>query len=113
MLRAGLREPDLQPTIRSQRGEILGRVDFYWDHAGVVGEADGRVKYDDRDVLMAEKARQEQLEDAGLIVVRWTWADVRERPAALKLRIEQAFRRGRAREASGQSRNWLVERLPA
>ena len=25
----------------------IGRLDFYWDEFGVVGEADGRAKYDD------------------------------------------------------------------
>lgn len=43
----------------------------------MVGEADGMAKYDAGPAaLRAEKRRQELLEDAGLIVVRWTWADL-------------------------------------
>lgn len=86
-------------------GKFLGRVDFYWD-CGVVGEADGRSKYDDRDVLIREKLRQEELENAGLVVVRWTWSDLAT-PSLLP-RLQRAFERAAARDASGQSRCWLV-----
>jgi hypothetical protein len=106
LARKAVRDPDLQPTI--YRGAtFIARVDFYWDHAGVVGEADGRMKYTDRADLVEEKLRQERLEDAGLVVVRWGWDDVR-RPAALARRIERAFERGARRDASGFPRQWSV-----
>ncbi|MGH8963294.1 MAG: hypothetical protein ACRDWT_19230, partial [Jatrophihabitantaceae bacterium] len=56
-------------------GRFVGRADFYWPEFGVVGEADGRMQYDDRTVLLAEKRRREALEALGLIVVRWHWTD--------------------------------------
>jgi hypothetical protein len=102
--------PDLQPDIFDANG-FVGRADFYWDEPGLVGEADGRAKYEDRDVLVSEKLRQERMEEAGLIVVRWIWTDVRERPAALKLRIQQAFERGCARAGTPALRGWSVVRL--
>lgn len=49
---------------------------FYWEGAGVIGEADGLGKYTEPDVLRAEKLRQEQLEARGFVVVRFTWADI-------------------------------------
>jgi hypothetical protein len=102
-----LPRPSTQVTIRSG-GMFVGRTDFYWDEFGVVGEADGRSKYDSRQVLVDEKARQEALENLGLIVVRWGWDDVTKRPRALKARLEAAFERGYLRDRSGLPRLWSL-----
>ena len=104
----GVPTPDLQASIYRLGAEFLGRADFYWDEYGVVGEADGRAKYTDRGVLVEEKLRQERLEDAGLIVVRWTWTDIRYETASLKRRLERAFARGRG---TASPREWSVVRL--
>lgn len=104
----GLPKPDLQPVVLDQYGRPIGRLDFYWDEFGVAGEADGRGKYDSRDVLTAEKQRQELLEDCGLVFVRWDWAAVFARPHLLKARLEAAFARGRGRDRSGFPRLWSV-----
>jgi len=79
--------PRLQQWIRGFR------VDFLWD--GVVGEADGARKYDGRapDALLAEKRRQERLEELGFIVVRWGWDDAVRRPEATADRIRRAIAR--------------------
>jgi hypothetical protein len=100
--------PDLQPTLYDENGVLLGRTDFYWDEFGVVGEADGREKYDRRDVLTDEKLRQEDLANAGVEVVRWGWADARYRPRYLGERIARGFERGRRRDRSGFPRQWSV-----
>jgi hypothetical protein len=93
--------PDLQTSFYDHNGNFLGRTDFYWDEFGVVGEADGRSKYDQRDVLTAEKLRQEDLEERGVAVVRWGWTDARYRQVYLGQRITRAFDRGRRRDRSG------------
>lgn len=98
-------EPDLQTSICALDGRFLGRVDFYWEHAGVVGEADGRTKYVSADVLIAEKERQERLEQTGLVVVRWGWEQLRE-PRDLLRRLKDAFERGRQRDRV-QPRRWI------
>ncbi|MCS6522347.1 hypothetical protein HUN58_04585 [Curtobacterium sp. Csp1] len=51
--------PILQQEFATDAGRF--RVDFWWPDVGVVGEFDGRVKYDDRDVLWAEKRREDAL----------------------------------------------------
>ena len=100
--------PELQSTILDPHGRIVARADFYWPQFGVIGEADGRAKYDARDVLVAEKDRQERLEDLGLVVVRWGWADVSRRPHLVRDRLDRAFDRARARDRSGFPRHWSV-----
>ncbi|HEU5033828.1 MAG TPA: DUF559 domain-containing protein, partial [Mycobacteriales bacterium] len=69
------------------------RVDFLWD--GVVGEADGAKKYDGSNPgsLLAEKRRQESLEEMGFIVVRWSWDDIVHRPELTAARIRRALAR--------------------
>ncbi|WP_366180552.1 hypothetical protein ABXS69_10275 [Actinomyces timonensis] len=63
-------------------GRVI-RVDFFWASINLVGEYDGRIKYDaasfgkdPRAVLLDEKDRQNDLEDLyGVKVRRWRWAD--------------------------------------
>ena len=106
--RLGLPHPEPQVTILDQHLRIVAQADFYWDEFGVIGEADGRSKYDDRSVLTAEKDRQELLEDLGLVAVRWGWSLAWRRPLILAERIERAFERGRLRDRSGFRRLWSV-----
>lgn len=106
IVRLGLPMPDLQPGIYVD-GRLTGRLDFYWDEFGVAGEADGRSKYDTRPVLVAEKDRQEAMEDPGIVFARWGWLDAR-RPALLQRRLLRAFERGRCRDRSGFPRQWSV-----
>ncbi|MBV9293227.1 MAG: DUF559 domain-containing protein [Frankiales bacterium] len=75
MHECGLPAPVLQAWIYDGNVSI-GRVDFLWPEAKVIGEADGLSKYTLPAVLQMEKLRQEQLERAGYRVVRWTWRDV-------------------------------------
>ncbi|WP_433661944.1 hypothetical protein ACQPW1_07180 [Nocardia sp. CA-128927] len=82
--RHGLPMPSQQGDVWSAAGNFLGRVDFYDQKAGVVGEFDGRVKYgrllkpgqEAGDAVFEEKLREDALRDAGLRVVRWTWQDL-------------------------------------
>lgn len=98
----GFKPPSLQVPIQTDKGAY--RVDFCWEEARVIGEFDGRVKYfddrvlngrDPREVLYAEKQREDALRRAGWIVIRWTWQDLNEparfaallRKAGLRLRL--------------------------
>jgi hypothetical protein len=96
---AGLPAPATQVELSDHTGRWLARVDFYWAEFGVVGETDGLLKYrtgssigSDR-ALIAEKLRQERLEEAGLIIVRWGWAAVSDFDPVTD-RLRRAFARG-------------------
>jgi hypothetical protein len=84
----------------------VARVDFYWDELGVVGEADGRLKYSDGSDLYAEKRRQEAIEDLGLRCVRWGWSDL----SSFDL-VAQKLRRAASRglPADHQDRRWTIQ----
>jgi len=78
-------------------------VDFLWEEFGVVGEADGLLKYDDEEErlsLRLEKLRQEELEALGYIVVRWTWDDIWRRPEWVVARIRRAMAEGARRRTA-------------
>jgi hypothetical protein len=93
--------PEPQKEIYDDRGNFVARVDFLWGGPRVIGEADGKAKYADDPSgasLIAEKKRQELLEDMGFVVVRWGGADVMPRRSpATAARIRSGFARGAAR----------------
>jgi hypothetical protein len=74
-----LRSTPPSPASRNLReyGRFVARVDFYWEDFGVVGESDGNLKYErGARAIVEEKARHKELEELGLVVVRWGWADL-------------------------------------
>jgi hypothetical protein len=99
----GLPAPELQVTLAwDELGNPRIIVDFYWPEFGVVGEADGLMKYDEEgphqpNPLRAEKLRQEELEGMGYIVIRWTWDDIWRRPEWVAKRLRSAFVEGARR----------------
>ena len=86
------------PQVVLERDGTRYRVDFLLDDAPVVIEFDGRVKYDDRDDLFAEKRREDTLRGWGYEVVRVTWADL-SHPERIARWIEAARRRSEAKTA--------------
>jgi very-short-patch-repair endonuclease len=93
LLAAGFPAPRLQQVILDEHGTFVARTDFYWDEYGVVGEADGNAKYDDRNEIVRERRREQALTGLGLVVVRWEWRDVR-RFDGVTGRLAAAFDRG-------------------
>ena len=95
--RHGVPAPERQVLVRDGQG-VVGRVDFWWPDARVVGEFDGRVKYGranpsrraPEDVLWEEKLREDRLRALGLSVVRWTWTDLAN-PTAMLTRLTCAL----------------------
>ena len=87
----------------AEAGDPFARVDFLWQPPGVIGEADGAVKYAGGDLapLLAEKKRQERLESLGYTIVRWTTHDAVARPYELAARIEAALDRAWRARAAG------------
>ncbi len=96
-------------------GHFIGVVDGLWLPEGVVGECDGRTKYDldvvgrhdageARRQLMREKDREDALRRTGLGVVRWGTADVRHRLDDLVATLHAALARGDLTRFTGQLR---------
>jgi len=83
--------PELQVEIIDPADGWRCRVDMLWPAAQVVLEADGKVKYTDRE-LWREKLRQERLERLGYRVVRALWNDVTVWPDELVQRVRYHLR---------------------
>ena len=81
---AGLPAPDLQYEVFAADGSLLGRLDFYWDEAGLGGEFDGRVKYTELanggsaagTVIWDEKRRELIVGDRITAMTRWVWPEM-------------------------------------
>lgn len=76
----GFPEPDLQVVFRSGSG-VEDRADFHWPALGVIGEADGDVKYDGRygnpvDIFRRQGHRDQRLLESVAATAHWGWVDV-------------------------------------
>lgn len=110
VLDAHLPPPEVNPSILGSGGHLLGIGDLLDPEAALLGEYDGR---DHRALAahVADNAREEWLEDAGLVVVRASSPDVtREARARTVHRLRSAYRRGRARDRSRD--RWTYIPLP-
>jgi hypothetical protein len=108
LLRARMPAFELQVEIGDEHGIFVARTDFYWPQFGVIGEADGNTKYDGgRAALVAERRRQQALEDLGLVLVRWEWADL-ARFDVVTSRLSAAF--GRGALPGSRQRRWSTLR---
>lgn len=89
MVLAELPHPVPQDPIRTVAGTLY--PDFHWREFKLLGEADGGIKYEERDSLLREKAREQVLTDMGYRFVRWTGREILTRPAAVVDRIVRAL----------------------
>lgn len=106
MARHGIPAPRVQVNVYDEQGRFVARVDFAWLERGVVGEADGRVKYQGADAagaIRAEKDRQARLEALGLIVVRWDDRALVGDPPPLARRLTVGLARGDGRRFTGRA----------
>ncbi|GAB3281654.1 hypothetical protein GCM10027449_22890 [Sinomonas notoginsengisoli] len=94
LVAAGIPAPELQFEVVTQEG--IFRADFAWPELRVILEFDGAVKYFDysptREVLLAERRRENALAAMGWVVVRIHWADL-EAPEAIGAKVHAAFAR--------------------
>lgn len=115
MRQAGLPDPELQVDVLDEDGAFVARADFLIRAYSTIVEADGRVKYlvetagrPLEEVIWAEKRREDALRALGYEVVRYTWSDLAEAPAAFRRRILAAFARASGRPApTGSTRQAL------
>ena len=66
------------------------RVDFLIAGTRVILEFDGALKYTDRQVLVDEKTREDDLRARGYVVVRLMWRDLRQ-PTIARAKISRAL----------------------
>lgn len=89
----GLPAPQLQFEIFGSTGLLIARTDFAWPEYGVLGEFDGKVKYERLlrpgqgagDVVFEEKQREDRIREAtGWTVLRLVWADLNQPDATAR-----------------------------
>jgi very-short-patch-repair endonuclease len=87
-----LRDAELTPTDVNVR---VGRheVDFLWRPERLVVEVDGFTYHASRAAFERDRLRDANLQAAGYRVVRITWRQLQERPAAVVARLAQALAR--------------------
>jgi hypothetical protein len=92
---AGFPAPQLQAEFRDASG-LIGRTDFFWPEARLIGEVDGYGKYlreelrhgmSAAEVVVAEKIREDRLRALGFRVVRWGWQAARSSPMLTALLV--------------------------
>ena len=86
---AGLPLPACQVGIRTAAGVFY--PDFFWESEGVIGEADGREKYEDADSRVREKEREQHLRDLNYRVVRWLGKEIYLRPDVVMERVARTL----------------------
>ncbi|MFD6159794.1 hypothetical protein ACFWF7_35830 [Nocardia sp. NPDC060256] len=81
---AGLPKPELQHVVTDAATNFLARVDFALPELAIIGEFDGRAKYDrllrphttPAQAVYEEKRREDAIRAQNLQVLRWTWPDL-------------------------------------
>lgn len=80
LIHAGLPEPAVQAELHDQRGRFVARADLYFASARLAIEYDGT---NHRDRLIEDDRRQNAIFAAGYRVLRFTAADLAQRPDAI------------------------------
>ena len=90
----GLPAPALQVWIPGPTGDVIGRVDFYWEKYKTIAEVDGALKYEDPARAKAQLRRDKRLREAGYQVVHFDWAEITTNPEQVAASIRAAFASG-------------------
>lgn len=91
LVRAGLPRPQAQVELRDARGSFVGRPDLYYPQARLGLEYDGE---NHRDRLISDNRRQNGLQALGVLLLRYTGADLRDRPTQVVREVRRALARG-------------------
>ncbi|MBO0686164.1 MAG: DUF559 domain-containing protein [Candidatus Dormibacteraeota bacterium] len=96
LVQSGLPRPEVQATLKDERGRFLGRTDLYYPVHRLGLEYDGGTH---RDSLAEDNRRQNRLLNAGFRLLRFTAADVLRTPESVVAQVRQAL--GRSERGSG------------
>lgn len=89
--RAGLPAPVSQLKVRRENGWLIAVVDFAWEEQRLVVEIDGRDYHSAPAALFRDRHRQNELVQAGWRVLRFTAADVLQRPGWVAEQVARAL----------------------
>lgn len=89
LIKARLPTPDVQADLHDESGRFVGRADIYYPSARLVIEFDGG---NHRERLVDDNRRQNALIAAGYRVLRFTGADLRERPDGVVAQVRAALK---------------------
>ena len=103
--RHGMPAPTLQHKVFDDDGRLLGTADLYWEGHRLLGEFDGRIKYERlrkesesaSDVVTREKTREDGMRSTGRGMSRFVWSEVQpdstgRRMEKLRHELEQSRR---------------------
>ena len=89
-----IRSSELPPPIRQfvvqHDGRFVARLDFAYPDRRLAIELDGYATHAERATFDRDRTRQNQLVLMGWTVLRFTWADVTERPEAVVASVQEA-----------------------
>lgn len=91
LVRAGLPRPQAQVELQDAAGSFVGRPDLYYPDARLGVEYDGE---NHRDRMTSDNRRQNGLQAIGVQLLRYTGADLRERPDQIVTDVRRALARG-------------------
>ena len=84
LIQAGLPCPEVQIDLRDDEGRFVGRADLYYPAARLVLEYDGG---NHRERLVEDDRRQNLLLNAGYRLLRFTAADIHQRPDVVQAQV--------------------------
>jgi hypothetical protein len=91
MVLAGVPKPSCGVPVKLMHTTFW--LDFCWESARLIGEADGLGKYATVTDVVREKRREEALSAAGWTIVRWGWQEAVVHPHLMADRILRALSR--------------------
>jgi hypothetical protein len=103
--RHGIPAPTLQRDVVDHSGHLVGRADFFWEQSRLLGEFDGRIKYQRllrkgetvTDAVVREKRREDDMRATACGMSRFVWSEVQpgstaQRMTRLRYELEQSRR---------------------
>ncbi|HEX7262979.1 MAG TPA: DUF559 domain-containing protein [Candidatus Dormibacteraeota bacterium] len=88
LMEAGLPRPEVQTNLYDAEARFVGRADLYYPAAKLILEYDGG---NHRDRLVEDDRRQNLLMNAGFRLLRFTAADIHNRPEVVKVQVRGAL----------------------
>ena len=93
LMDAGIPRPETNAHI--QVSGIWYEIDCLWRRERVIVELDGRATHDTQQTFESDRARDRILQAAGFRVIRITWRQLHESPAAVAADLRALLRLGR------------------